>query len=194
MDYQRLIIGYHGCDEETCQKVLEGRDTLRPSSNEWDWLGQGIYFWEYGLERAWDFANVQKKRKEKIGEPFGMPAVIGAVIQLGQCFDLFDVRFTRILQKAHQQYLESRKSLNETIPTNNIKTGKHNLDRSVFDYLFANIKHNDQPYQTLRGIFVEGRPIYEDTLICEKTHIQIAVRDPSCIVGYFRPRGQKEEL
>ncbi|MEO1272348.1 MAG: hypothetical protein AAFX99_29980 [Myxococcota bacterium] len=42
-------------------------------------------------------------------------------------------------------------------------------------------------YQTVRGVFVEGEPVYEDAGIHIKTHVQIAVRDPGCILGYFLP-------
>lgn len=105
-NYQRLIIGYHGCDEDTCQKVLGGRENLRPSENKWDWLGTGIYFWEYGPERALDFAKEQKERKDRRQEPFGTPAVLGAMIHLGHCFNLFDVRFTRMLRDVHPPYIQ----------------------------------------------------------------------------------------
>lgn len=43
------------------------------------------------------------------------------------------------------------------------------------------------PYQTVRAAFREGERLYPDMCFHEKTHIQIAVRDPSCIKGYFRP-------
>ncbi len=42
-------------------------------------------------------------------------------------------------------------------------------------------------YHTVRGVFVEGEPVFKDSCIHEKTHVQVAVRNPSCIVGYFRP-------
>jgi hypothetical protein len=43
------------------------------------------------------------------------------------------------------------------------------------------------PYQTVRAAFREGDALYPDADFHEKTHIQIAVRDLSCIKGYFRP-------
>ncbi len=51
-------------------------------------------------------------------------------------------------------------------------------------------------YQTVRGVFVEGEAAYEGSGFQSKNHLQIAVRDPSCILGYFRPRvakGEKDE-
>lgn len=42
-------------------------------------------------------------------------------------------------------------------------------------------------YQTVRGVFVEGVPAFPGASIFTKTHTQVAVRDPSVIIGYFRP-------
>jgi hypothetical protein len=45
-------------------------------------LGSGIYFWEYGYDRAMQFALEQQARGK-----IATPAVVGAIIQLGRCFD-----------------------------------------------------------------------------------------------------------
>jgi hypothetical protein len=47
---------------------------------------------------------------------------------------------------------------------------------------------DDVYFQTVRGIFVEGEPAYEGAGMRTKTHVQVAVRDPGCILGYFKPR------
>lgn len=49
-------------------------------------------------------------------------------------------------------------------------------------------------YQSVRCGFCEGGPVYSDGAGCEtailhQSHIQIAVRDPACIIGTFRPSG-----
>ena len=35
--------------------------------------------------------------------------------------------------------------------------------------------------------FIEGEPVYQDAGFREKNHIQLCVRNPACIKGYFRP-------
>lgn len=57
--YQRLVIGYHGCDESTQQNVLMKGKLLKPSEQAYDWLGKGIYFWEHGPERALQWAEAK---------------------------------------------------------------------------------------------------------------------------------------
>lgn len=94
MRYDRTVLAYHGCDADVAAQLLAGMP-FKPSENDFDWLGRGIYFWEHGSDRALRFAQFQKDRG-KVKEP----AVVGAIIQLGHCFDLMDTHFTRELPKA----------------------------------------------------------------------------------------------
>ena len=47
-------------------------------------------------------------------------------------------------------------------------------------------KKGEPPIDSVKGVFVEGGPIYEGSGFYEKTHIQIAVCNPDCIKGVFR--------
>ena len=44
-----LVIGFHGCDKNTYHNVLYKHHRLMQSKNPYDWLGNGIYFWENSL-------------------------------------------------------------------------------------------------------------------------------------------------
>jgi len=58
-----LTLGFHGCDENIRDAVVNGSKMLNYSRNKYDWLGSGIYFWENDYERALDFAqNPLQKR------------------------------------------------------------------------------------------------------------------------------------
>lgn len=189
-DYHRMIVGYHGCDRSVVQKVLLQGEPLHPSDNLFDWLGKGIYFWEYAPQRALDFAREQKERG-KVKEP----AVLGAYLHLGRCFDLTDTRNTKKLIEAFQEFSVSYAQTGQELPLN--KKGKgsqdlllRNLDCAVLNWYMSLLDLTFSEgifYQTIRGVFVEGEPIYKGAGIYEKTHTQIAVRDPLCILGYFLP-------
>src|SRR5215207_8245372 len=89
--FSRIVLGYHGCDPAFAEDLLLGRVPIADwelSQNPYDWLGHGIYFWEFAPYRArsWD---------DKGG-------VIGAIIQLGVCLDLTDVRYTALLQREYK--------------------------------------------------------------------------------------------
>jgi hypothetical protein len=93
LDYSRMVVGYHGTDAKIVRRALNGH-TMRPSENDYDWLGSGIYFWEQGPNRALDFAHEMKNLG--IGN-VQKPAVIGAYINLGDCLDFLDVKNTKLL-------------------------------------------------------------------------------------------------
>ena len=80
-----FVLGFHGCDEATADKVFSGKYRLKQSTNERDWLGSGIYFWENNPQRALEYARHLKNHPEGGLAPINKPAVIGAVIDLGYC-------------------------------------------------------------------------------------------------------------
>lgn len=84
--YDRTVIAYHGCDGDVARRLLDGEPFLT-SNNAYDWLGGGIYFWEFGPDRALAFAEEQVRRRR-----IKTPAVIGALLLLGECFDLLDLK------------------------------------------------------------------------------------------------------
>jgi len=38
MQYARMVVGYHGCDAEVAERILDGTP-FTPSRNDYDWLG-----------------------------------------------------------------------------------------------------------------------------------------------------------
>ena len=47
-----LIVAFHGCDKSVVEKVVLQQDSLLASTNDYDWLGSGMYFWENNETRA----------------------------------------------------------------------------------------------------------------------------------------------
>jgi hypothetical protein len=64
---------------------------------------------------------------------------------------------------------------------------RHRLQANFLSELRVAENRLEPSFQSVRGIFAEGTPAFEGSGIRLKSHIQIAVRDPSCILGYFRP-------
>lgn len=64
-----------------------------------------------------------------------------------------------------------------------------NLDCAVFETLHKFRSDNDeQPYDSVRGVFWEGGELYPNAGFREKDHIQLCIRNPNCIKGFFYPR------
>jgi hypothetical protein len=54
----------------------------------------------------------------------------------------------------------------------------------VHDYLAS----KGQPeYDSVRAMFPEGEELYTNAGFRDRNHIQLCIRDKSCIKGYFRP-------
>ncbi len=80
-----LVIGFHGCDQSVVERVIAGKTELLASTNDYDWLGNGIYFWENNEERAWQWAKELAKRKNS---QIKKPAACWCNYRLGLLFRL----------------------------------------------------------------------------------------------------------
>jgi hypothetical protein len=87
------VFGFYGYDGSVFADVVQYGTSLTWSTNDYDWLGSGIYFWEQNLSRAWKWAE-DLARRDKIDTP----AVIGAVIDLGNCLNLTDGKYIEFLE------------------------------------------------------------------------------------------------
>jgi hypothetical protein len=58
-----FILGYHGCDRRVGERLLAGT-AFKPSNNDYDWIGPGIYFWEANPLRGLEFAEEASKTQE----------------------------------------------------------------------------------------------------------------------------------
>ena len=77
------------------------------------------------------------------------------------------------------------------LPTNGSDLLLRRLDCAVVRRLHSILEEEATSLDTVRGVFIEGSPIYPTSGFNEKTHTQIAVRNISCIKGVFRvPQGQ----
>ncbi len=187
-EYQpSFILGFHGCDKSTAENILSGQDRhLKPSQKAYDWLGHGIYFWEGNLARAWEWAYA-RNAEGKIGDP----AVLGAIIDLRHCLDLFDLSAMNHVKETHSALLAMFSATDQKLPINLGKTpdkAGRKLDCAVLNALHELRKDNKQePYDSVRGPFLEGDPIYEGAGFRSHSHIQICVLNDARIKGYFRP-------
>ena len=182
-----FIIGYHGCDRSVGMRAVCREKALKKSRKLYHWLGSGVYFWENDKERALEWAQEKASRGE-LAEPF----VIGGVIDLGQCLDLSARENTELVSEAYRSLvaLHAASGLGE-FPENRPapkdpradKVMRH-LDCAVINHV---VKLADNGFDTVRGLFVEGDPIYPGGEIYHKTHAEIAVRNLDCIIGLFVP-------
>ena len=98
-----LVLGYHGCDRTVAREIVSGEKEQLRSTNEYDWLGSGFYFWEDSPASALRWA--QDEVKQETGK-VKTPALLGAIIDLGNCLNLVDAEHLNLVKAAHTGYLE----------------------------------------------------------------------------------------
>lgn len=175
-----FVLGYHGCDHGVAENLLSGTP-FTPSNNAYDWLGGGIYFWEANPQRGLDFVTEMMNLDAR---KITRPAVVGAVIDLGNCLDLMTSVGIGIVAESYESLSQITRAAGKAMPVNQDRL-RRQLDCAVIEHVHAIMTVSDS-IDTVRGVFVEGKPIYPGSGFDAKTHIQIAVRHPACIKGVFR--------
>jgi hypothetical protein len=166
---------------------LNGLAQLNPSKNSWDWLADGIYFWEQNPHRAIEYAievaQGEQFNKVKIKTPF----VLGAIIQLGNCLNLVESHSLSILDAAYKGLKKLYEEAGKELPVNDGNNRK--LDCAVIRYVHESAKlAGEPPYDTIRSSFDEGSKIYPGASFTSRHHIQVCVINPDLIKGYFLPQ------
>lgn len=198
-----IVIGYHGCDRSVAERIFSGESELLGSNNDYDWLGNGIYFWEGSHDKALKWAEESRSVED--------PAVVGAFLRLGNCLDLLDIEHIRELEATYQIVKKDFEKVGEELPKNTAKKAdgiryNRKLDCLIIErvHFYNNLSIQsklglatmDMPaiqsdpdfLDSVRGLFQEGDEIYENAGFRRENHIQLCIKNPNCIVGYFRPK------
>lgn len=162
------VNGYHGTTRASGQVIL--RQGFRASSNDYDWLGDGVYFFQDAPARARQWAVSQHGTEA---------AVVRSVIGLEDCMDLVDVSWAKVLPEMYNAFLGQLKRANLPIPQQS--SGAHRLDRAVINYAVGLLAEQGVVVRCVRGAFAEGSPVFPGSAIFDRAHVQIAVRDTSLI-------------
>lgn len=184
-DYHRTVIGYHGTRLSVAKQIVDLTGSFQKSSNPHDWLGTGVYFWEYAPKQAWLWAEQLRKRR-KWTEP---TAVVASMIRLGNCFDLLDPDNISELETYYHEFTRSVTGSESKTPKN--YNHRKYLDRAVFEFTYAALEERGNRADTCRAVYVptntaldgKNARVWARSWITRTSHIQLCVRDLSCILG-----------
>jgi hypothetical protein len=164
-----VIRGYHGTSARQAAVIL--RDGFVASDNDYDCLGNGVYFFEDGLVQARAWARRAHPRE---------PAVVQADVRLEDCMDLKDgLGWGQLLAQAHDEVL--RVSREQGLPLPRQTSATHRLDRVVVELIVAILAREGIQIRAARGVFAEGTPAFPGSYLSEGSHVQVAVRDTDLI-------------
>jgi hypothetical protein len=74
-----------------------------PAGMIYDWLGHGIYFWENDPVRALRFAEESRDNPHQGQVQVENPAVLGAVIDCGNCLNLMQASDLGLVREAYKK-------------------------------------------------------------------------------------------
>jgi hypothetical protein len=166
------VRGFHGTTPTFAESIIHNGFKL--SRNDYDWLGDGVYFFQDAPQRAMEWAAAQ----------YGEPAAIGALIHLDSCMDLLDIRWFQALNEIYNSFLDQVKRAGSRLPLQT--SGAHRLDRVVINYAVGVLEGQGINIRAVRAAFAEGAPAFPGSALFDRAHVQIAVRDLSLIENIWR--------
>jgi len=115
------------------------------------------------------------------------------VIDLGYCLDLLESENLLILKSSFETLQLFTEQNGLLLPQN--KVSKYyddllirHLDCAVIENIHSIYRETKlTQYDSVRGVFWEGAELYPNAGFKEKNHIQICIRNPNCIKGFFIP-------
>jgi len=193
-DYHRTVVGYHGTGLSAALRILNRVEGFRWSEKDYDWMGRGIYFWEYAPKQALAFAETRRKQfkrkknptvedSRRATEPL---AVVACMIRLGFCLDLTEPENIEYVAETFVDCRSLMELADAPLPKNTRKYRK--LDCAVFEYAYGVLKESGtgSEVDAARGIYVptDGtKRIWPGSWISKDTHVQLCVRNPANLLG-----------
>lgn len=195
MNDGNLVVAYHGCDITVRDDLVAGRTVADSSRNRYDWLGPGFYLFEADAERALDFARNSHANpgKRYTAKPIAEPAVVGCILCVQRCLDMTTRLGLREFEAALPAMITGIEKAGTRTPTNTAADDGdadvllRKLDNAVFRFIHDTREGDTGTihYQMVRGAFRQGPSLADNFGFHRDSHIQLALRDPSCIRGWF---------
>lgn len=166
-------IGFHGTSAAAARRILSSGFEI--SRNDYDWLGDGAYFFQDAPLRALEWA------RHRHGDN---AAVIGAEVDLGDCVDLFNPKWHDVVRESYLDLIARLNASERPLPRQT--RGAHRLDREVINRMAAVLESRGVAVRVVRAAFVEGEPLFPGSALWNRAHVQLAVRDRAAIVQVWR--------
>lgn len=182
-DQDYFAYGFHGTTDARALTIRLTR-TFEPSDNfnrypdGGDWLGEGFYFWQDAPTRVWQWLRAPRQRR--LPPPH---TVIVAKVNLTRCLDLLDTRWHQALRNAHTA-MRNGLAPGEQLPINagsRSRPNWHRLDDAVLRRVVSLANRTTTPFNSVRGAFEEGDPIFPGSALFDLAHVEIAVLEDRII-------------
>lgn len=152
--------GFHGTERSSAHEILK-TGYFKYSIDDEEWLGKGIYFFDFDYKQAWYFCEKARKYSEW--------AVLSCNIVTDNYIDL-----------NMTDHFEAFKSFANKLK-NRYKTRSDGKPRKLINAVVLNVMLEAKPFDLVRAVFAvsPGYPVDRTNII--PVQFQICVRNRDCI-------------
>lgn len=98
-----------------------------------------------------------------------------------------------LLKNGYDLLVAASASQNDPLPANSDDLLLRHLDCAVIETVHqSRVEEDEKAFDSVRGVFWEGDDLYHNAGFKEKNHIQVCVRNPNSIKGFFKVRDLDE--
>lgn len=165
---------------------------MRPSLQDYDWLGRGIYFWQAAPIRAWMWKRHFALKRDRAGADETVVLEYRLTVNLTHCLDLLDIRWHGLLGATGRGVSEGWRiagvdeaTIHQRLLRNARRRAPHPhfLDCAAVNQVCERLEHaHNIRIMLVRAAFQQLGTIYPYSAFHEGDHVQVAIRDPNAIV------------
>lgn len=193
-----VVVGYHGTTNVRADEIQ--RTEFRMSRRTGLWLGYGRYFFQDGPIHAMRWA--QYMARKETGDAANA-VVLCAEVGLHECIDLTDRRYWSAIHGLWYQEIKdsglsqlgvdalldrlSMTPMERAALTDDERNalGRNYVDCEVMNLFIQRMKDamraRGYDYTTVRAAFIEGRPVYENSWLWNRSSVVVSVLEPRAL-------------
>lgn len=173
-DVPLVVLGYHGTSKAVGKIILNPKtrasDMFLHSTNETDWLGYGIYF----FQDAPYHANEWQMVRPPPAPPTRDPIVLCAELELHNCLDLLDTKEAPLIAERYVKFKATYREAKRKLPKN--RGPRRRLDCVLLNYVVDSLEREGRQIDCVRAAFREGKPVVPGSQLFTHDHVQVVVR------------------
>lgn len=182
------ILLYHATSRDAWEKIKASGGML-PSTNNYDWLGKGIYFWQAAPIRAWIWKRFYARPRLRAEDTVVLEYPM--TVNPADCLDLLDIRWHKLLGHLGRAVPEGWRvsgideaTIQQRLRRNRITSTPHPhfLDCEAINQICDVLEHRHKVrIRLVRAAFQHLDHIYPYSAFRQGDHVQVAVRDPDLV-------------
>lgn len=191
---EETLLLYHATSRDAWLQI-QAQGSMVQSTNNHDWLGKGIYFWQAAPIRAWMWKRFYARPTLTADELVVLE--LRLTVNPADCLDLLDIRWAKLISLVGRTVPEGwrvsdidEKTIQRRLRRNArvSRADQHFLDCEAINQVCDTLEHRRHVrIKLVRAAFQHMDRHYPYSAFREGDHVQVAIRDPAIIrIGELR--------